>query len=168
MSNITVNKMNFAGLQLDVITGHPEHELLFKGTQVATVIGLKNPKVAIRKFQMRTSRIGKMMQVRDLVGKVHRGSTLDSDVNSWSILCDCPRWRDVWLMTEEALYEMLLAGNAPQTEPFRKWVTEEVLPTIRKTGSYNVETSITAEGIQFAAIFQSLPESSRQGAWKCS
>lgn len=157
-NTIKVTKMNFAGLQLDVITGHPDHELLFKGTQVATVIGLRDPKTSIRKFQMRTSRIGKMLQVRDLGLKVDSRSTLK----------DCPRWLDVWLLTEEALYEMLLAGNAPQTEPFRKWVTEEVLPSIRKSGSYNVETSTTAEGIQFAAIFQSLPESSRQGAWKCS
>ncbi|VVQ16128.1 hypothetical protein PS928_04342 [Pseudomonas fluorescens] len=28
-----------------------------------------------------------------------------------------------------------------QSEPFRKWVAEEVLPSIRKTGSYNAEES---------------------------
>jgi len=36
---------------------------------------------------------------------------------------------------------MLLKGNAPQSEPFRKWVAEEVLPTIRKTGQYNAAES---------------------------
>ncbi|POG05891.1 hypothetical protein BGP84_23810 [Pseudomonas putida] len=35
----------------------------------------------------------------------------------------------------------MFAGRLPQTEPFRKWVTEEVLPTIRKTGSYNAAES---------------------------
>lgn len=46
-----------------------------------------------------------------------------------------------WIATESVVYEMLLASVAPQTEPFRKWVTEEVLPTIRKTGKYNAEES---------------------------
>lgn len=36
---------------------------------------------------------------------------------------------------------MLLRGNAPQSEPFRKWVTEEVLPTIRKMGFYDAAKS---------------------------
>ncbi|OEC34871.1 hypothetical protein SAMN05216600_1144 [Pseudomonas cuatrocienegasensis] len=36
---------------------------------------------------------------------------------------------------------MLLSGHAPQSEPFRKWVTEEVLPSIRKTGKFNAEDS---------------------------
>lgn len=45
------------------------------------------------------------------------------------------------IFTESESYQMLLRGSAPQSEPFRKWVTEEVLPTIRKTGSYNAEES---------------------------
>jgi prophage antirepressor-like protein len=40
------------------------------------------------------------------------------------------------LFKEAEVYGMILRGNAPASEPFRKWVTEEVLPTIRKTGSY--------------------------------
>lgn len=43
---------------------------------------------------------------------------------------------NTWLFTEAAVYQMLLRGHAPASEPFRKWVTDEVLPTIRKTGSY--------------------------------
>lgn len=45
------------------------------------------------------------------------------------------------LFTEAETYQMLLRGHAPQSEPFRKWVTEEVLPSIRKTGKYNAEDS---------------------------
>lgn len=36
---------------------------------------------------------------------------------------------------------MLLKGTAPQSEPLRRWVTEEVLPTIRKKGSYDAAKS---------------------------
>lgn len=45
------------------------------------------------------------------------------------------------LLNEGNVYRMLLRGHAPQSEPFRKWVTEEVLPSIRKTGKYNAEDS---------------------------
>ena len=45
------------------------------------------------------------------------------------------------MLTESEAYTMLLRSNAPQTEPFRRWVTEEVLPTIRKTGKYDAEES---------------------------
>lgn len=56
------------------------------------------------------------------------------------------------LMTEAKVYDMMLKGKAPQTEPFRKWVTEEVLPTIRKTGSYNAEEpfgSMNTGGVKY-------------------
>jgi prophage antirepressor-like protein len=45
------------------------------------------------------------------------------------------------IMSESEIYRMLLQGHAPQSEPFRRWVTEEVLPTIRKTGSYDAAKS---------------------------
>lgn len=41
------------------------------------------------------------------------------------------------IFSESELYQMLLRGHAPQSEPFRKWGTEEVLPTIRKTEGYS-------------------------------
>ncbi len=36
-------KRNFMGIELDVLVGHPEHDLLFVATQVARAAGLKNP-----------------------------------------------------------------------------------------------------------------------------
>ena len=39
-------------------------------------------------------------------------------------------------ITESGFYDVLLYSDAPQVKPFRKWVTSEVLPSIRKTGSY--------------------------------
>lgn len=45
------------------------------------------------------------------------------------------------LFTEANTYQMLLRGHAPASEPFRKWVTEVVLPTIRKTGQFDIHES---------------------------
>lgn len=41
-------------------------------------------------------------------------------------------------LTEETLYDLMLEMKTDKVKPFRKWVTSEVLPTIRKTGSYSV------------------------------
>lgn len=39
-------------------------------------------------------------------------------------------------INESALYEVILRSDVPKARPFRKWVTKEVLPSIRKTGGY--------------------------------
>lgn len=39
-------------------------------------------------------------------------------------------------VNESGLYTILLRSNNPQAKPFRRWVTSEVLPTIRKHGAY--------------------------------
>ena len=39
-------------------------------------------------------------------------------------------------ITEDALYDLILESKAKNARKFRKWVTQEVLPQIRKTGGY--------------------------------
>lgn len=46
--------------------------------------------------------------------------------------------RKVWLINESGLYALILKSRKPEARKFAKWVTSEVLPTIRKTGSYSV------------------------------
>lgn len=45
--------------------------------------------------------------------------------------------REMYVINESGLYNVILRSDKPQAKPFRKWVTSEVLPTIRKTGQYN-------------------------------
>jgi prophage antirepressor-like protein len=42
---------------------------------------------------------------------------------------------------EPGLYRLVLRSDKPEAEPFMEWVTSEVLPAIRKTGSYSTPTS---------------------------
>jgi prophage antirepressor-like protein len=42
------------------------------------------------------------------------------------------------LISESGLYTLVMRSNKPNAKVFRKWVTAEVLPSIRKTGSYSV------------------------------
>ena len=44
-------------------------------------------------------------------------------------------------ITESHLYFILMRSKSTKAKPFRQWVTNEVLPSIRKTGSYNVAQS---------------------------
>ncbi|MDN5674099.1 MAG: hypothetical protein L0G86_02360 [Pseudomonas sp.] len=118
------------GIELDVLVGHPEHDLLFVATQVARAAGLKDPADAINQARV-AHKAGR--QLKGLIGQ--SPISLPKDIRGHAI-----RSTTV-LFTESETYEMLLRSRAPQTEPFRKWVTEEVLPTIRKTGSYNAAES---------------------------
>lgn len=114
------------GIELDVLVGHPDHELLFVATQVARTAGLKYPSQSVA-------------QVRGIFGS---GEHLAEIHKKYSFEAKPVGMRkDVVLFSEAEVYQMLLRGHAPASEPFRKWVTEEVLPTIRKTGSYNAADS---------------------------
>lgn len=42
-------------------------------------------------------------------------------------------------VTEVGLYEAIFISRKPEAKAFRKWVTSEVLPSIRKTGGYGTE-----------------------------
>lgn len=125
--------------------GHPDHAVLFLASQVAAAAGLKNPKQSATQYRKVSSTEGSL-KIKDLGPLVHNLCTMNT----------YPRWKEQWLIAEGAAYRMLLRGHAPQSEPFRKWVTEEVLPSIRKTGSYDIAKSETPEGLQFAEEFGKL------------
>ena len=46
--------------------------------------------------------------------------------------------RQMLIINESGLYNLIFRSRKPEAKKFRKWVTEEVLPSIRKTGSYSV------------------------------
>ena len=41
-------------------------------------------------------------------------------------------------VNEAGFYDVLLFSTSPKVKPFRRWVTHEVLPSIRKTGQYSI------------------------------
>lgn len=44
--------------------------------------------------------------------------------------------RNMTVVNESGLYAVILRSNKPQAHGFRKWVTADILPTIRRTGGY--------------------------------
>lgn len=49
---------------------------------------------------------------------------------------DLGRQGETNIINESGLYNVILRSDKPEAKPFRKWVTSEVLPTIRKHGAY--------------------------------
>ena len=47
--------------------------------------------------------------------------------------------RSMWLVNESGTYALILRSNKPKAREFRKWITSEVLPTLRKTGRYELK-----------------------------
>lgn len=47
--------------------------------------------------------------------------------------------RDSAFVNESGLYDVILDSRKPQAKEFRRWITSEVIPSIRKTGTYSIE-----------------------------
>lgn len=44
--------------------------------------------------------------------------------------------RGSWLINESGLYSLILSSKLPEAKKFKRWVTSEVLPSIRQNGGY--------------------------------
>ena len=91
-------------------------ETFFVGKDVAVALGYSDPQKAIR------------MHVDDddkLTGQI-----VVSGQN-----------RNVIIINESGLYALILSSKLPQAKTFKRWVTSEVLPAIRKTGRYELTST---------------------------
>lgn len=67
---------------------------------------------------------------------------LDADELSSELLNSDTQGRTMRLISESGLYALIFKSRKPEAKTFRKWVTSEVLPAIRRTGGYAVLTGI--------------------------
>lgn len=73
----------------------------------------------------------------------HRvAARLDDDERTQSTVIDSlGRKQEMTIISESGLYSVILRSDKPEAKPFRKWVTSEVLPSIRKTGKYVADSA---------------------------
>mgnify|MGYP004571789355 FL=1 len=50
--------------------------------------------------------------------------------------------RGGWIINESGLYSLILSSKLPTAKEFKRWVTSEILPSIRKTGRYNADATM--------------------------
>lgn len=83
----------------------------FVGRDVATILGYSNPRDAIRKH------------VDDEDKGVAKCDTLGGN-------------QELVIINESGLYSLILSSKLPTAKQFKRWVTNDVLPSIRKHGGY--------------------------------
>lgn len=108
MNNLQIfNSPEFGQVRTIQQNGEP----WFVGKDVAEILGYTNPSKA-------------------LVDHVDDEDKLNND--SLSSLGQ----RGGWLINESGLYSLILSSKMPKAKEFKRWVTSEVIPAIRKTGKY--------------------------------
>ena len=61
--------------------------------------------------------------------------------------------RQMTIVNESGLYDVILDSRKPQAREFRRWVTAEVIPSIRKTGAYGAPV-MTGKELMAAALIE--------------
>lgn len=118
------NNPDFGDIRTMLIDGEP----WFVGKDVATALGYSNPQKA----------------VRDHVSEEDRGvNEMDTPSGKQNLV----------LINESGLYALIFGSKLESAQRFKRWVTSEVLPAIRKTGGYNAPVPMTVpEQIQLLAM----------------
>ncbi len=91
-----------------------------------------------------------LKDVCEVLGLTDTGRTaerLDPDELTRTTLVSGGQNREMFVINESGLYNVILRSDKPEAKPFRKWVTSEVLPSIRKHGAY-----MTPETLQAAIL----------------
>lgn len=71
-----------------------------------------------------------------LVNSRKATTTLDDDEKGVSLIVTPSREQLMTIINESGLYNLIFQSRKPEARSFRRWITHEVLPQIRKTGSY--------------------------------
>ncbi|MEX2805013.1 phage antirepressor [Streptococcus sp. H31] len=101
---------NFHGQEVRTVT--IDNEPYFVGKDVADVLGYAKARNAI-------------------------ATHVDSDdALKWGVTDELGRKQDTTIINESGLYSLILSSKLPQAKEFKRWVTSEVLPTIRRNGMF--------------------------------
>ena len=129
MNNLQIfENPDFGQVRMVMIEDNP----YFVGKDVAEILGYKNPNEAIQdhvdnedKF-LRSSMGSEMLKlfssVKDIQTKFGR--------------------QDNWFINESGVYALVFSSKLPTAKKFKRWVTSEVLPSIRKHGAYMTEQTV--------------------------
>nr|DAH19640.1 MAG TPA: repressor domain protein [Caudoviricetes sp.] len=101
----------FGNVRVLEIDGEP----YFVGKDVAVALGYKDSSDAIKKH-------------------------VDNEDKLSRRFADSGQNREMYIINESGLYSLILSSKLPKAKEFKRWITAEVLPVIRKTGGYVNDT----------------------------
>ncbi|HEM5073793.1 TPA: phage antirepressor KilAC domain-containing protein [Streptococcus suis] len=103
----------FGEVQLLEINNEP----WFVGKEIAEILGYQNPSKALKDHVDEEDKLNN----ETLLSLGQRGG---------------------WIINESGLYSLILKSKLPQAKQFKRWVTSEVLPSIRKHGGYLTDNKL--------------------------
>ena len=77
-------------------------------------------------------------KILDLQGSAVLRRLSDDVISNHPIIDNLGRTQTANFVNEDGLYDVILDSRKPEAKAFRKWITGEVLPAIRKTGGYMI------------------------------
>lgn len=106
-------KFEFKGNLVRMKTDECE-QYWFAGIDVCNILGLENPTQSVE--------------------------SLDEDEKKLDYILDSSgQQRKTWTINEFGLYSLVLKSRKPEAREFKRWITHEVLPAIRKAGRYTTD-----------------------------
>lgn len=86
--------------------------------------------------------LGDLCRILELTAKGVKQRLTDEVISNYPIPDSLGRIQNTIFVNEDGLYDVILDSRKENARKFRKWVTSEVLPTIRKTGGYSMPKTI--------------------------
>ena len=77
-------------------------------------------------------------EILDLEDPSMTVSRLEEDQRGKANVCTTAGQRELLTVSESGLYSLIFTSRKPEAKRFRKWIASEVLPSIRKTGGYQI------------------------------
>lgn len=127
MSNLSILNFKGAAVRVVVVGGDP----WWIAKDVCEVLGLKEPHRSVASLD-------------------------DDDRHTVTAADSAGREQAMSAINESGLYSLILRSRRPEAKAFKKWITAEVLPRIRATGSYIAPGAAPTLADQLAPVMQML------------
>lgn len=115
MSNLSVFRFDGNSVRIVLVEGEP----WFVAKDLCMILEIKN--------------------VSDALGR------LEGDEKGIGLIYTPGGNQEMAIVSESGMYALVLGSRKPEAKSFRKWVTDDVIPQIRKTGSYSQKNTYNLE-----------------------
>ena len=127
------NNAEFGSVRTTVIDGEP----FLVGKDVAEILGYRDTSDALKRH-------------------------VDEEDKLTRCFTDSGQNREMYIINESGLYSLILRSQLPKARKFKRWVTSEVLPAIRRHGMYAIDEILENPDLAIAALTQLKEERARR------
>lgn len=127
------NNAEFGSVRITVIDGEP----FLVGKDVAEILGYRDTSDALKRH-------------------------VDEEDKLTRCFTDSGQNREMYIINESGLYSLILRSQLPKARKFKRWVTSEVLPAIRRHGMYAIDEILENPDLAIAALTQLKEERARR------